>query len=111
TFGRPDREKTCECERTSEPSLAQVLHIANGDTLNQKLAAKKNRIAKWIEAGTPVEEIVEQAYLLALARQPTEAEKRKLVEAISSAEVKERRAVIEDALWAILSSREFLFNH
>ncbi|MBI2949840.1 MAG: DUF1549 domain-containing protein, partial [Verrucomicrobia bacterium] len=32
SFGRPDREKTCECERTSEPTMAQALHIANGDT-------------------------------------------------------------------------------
>ena len=43
SFGRPDRVATCECERTNEPSMAQALHIANGDTLNEKLAAKGNR--------------------------------------------------------------------
>ncbi|HYR57092.1 MAG TPA: DUF1549 domain-containing protein, partial [Chthoniobacteraceae bacterium] len=44
SFGRPDRVQTCDCERTNEPSMAQALHIANGDTLNQKLAAKDNRV-------------------------------------------------------------------
>src|SRR5256885_16937035 len=43
TFGRPDREKTCECERTAEPNVAQMLHIANGDTLNQKLMRSEER--------------------------------------------------------------------
>src|SRR5207244_948912 len=42
TFGRPDREKTCECERTAEPNVAQMLHIANGDTLNEKLMARQS---------------------------------------------------------------------
>src|SRR6266508_3269618 len=63
TFGRPDREKTCECERTAEPSVTQVLHIANGDTINQKLAAKKNRIQSLLGEKTPPEKIIEEAYL------------------------------------------------
>ena len=44
TFGRNQREITCECERTNETSMVQVLHISNGDTLNQKLTFKENRI-------------------------------------------------------------------
>jgi hypothetical protein len=111
TFGRPDREKTCECERTSEPNVAQVLHIVNGDTLNQKLADKNNRVARWMKENTPPEEIVDDAYLSALSRYPTPIEKTKMVAALSSAEEKEKRAALEDMLWALLSSREFLFNH
>jgi hypothetical protein len=111
TFGRPDREKTCECERASEPSVAQVLHIVNGDTLNQKLAEKDNRVARWLKENTPTEKIIEDAFLLSLSRRPTEAEKAKMIGAIESAEAKDKRAAIEDALWALLSSREFLFNH
>ncbi len=61
TFGRPDREKTCECERTAEPNIAQVLHIANGDTINQKLGAKENTITRQLAAKTPPEKIVEDA--------------------------------------------------
>jgi hypothetical protein len=111
TFGRPDREKTCECERASEPSVAQVLHIVNGDTLNQKLAEKNNRVGRWIKESTPAEKIVEEAYLSSLSRLPTEVEKSKMMAAITAADAKDKRAAIEDALWALLSSREFLFNH
>src|SRR5204862_6116029 len=53
TIGRPDREKTCECERTAEANVAQVLHIANGDTINQKLGAKENTISRQLEANLP----------------------------------------------------------
>ncbi len=111
TFGRPDREKTCECERTSEPSVTQVLHIANGDTLNQKLAAKGNRLEKLLTEKTPPEKILEEAYLSSLSRFPTEAEKGKLLNVLEEAKDSEKRAVVEDIYWAILSSKEFLLNH
>jgi len=111
TFGRPDREKTCECERTSEPNVAQVLHIVNGDTLNQKLADKNNRVSRWIKDKTEPEQVVEEAYLSSLSRQPSEGEKAKMIATIESADAKDKRATLEDMLWALLSSREFLFNH
>ncbi|MDQ6630631.1 MAG: DUF1549 and DUF1553 domain-containing protein, partial [Verrucomicrobiota bacterium] len=73
SFGRPEREKTCECERTAEPSISQVLHLANGDTINKKLEAKDNRIAKWLAQKTPDEKILDEIYLSALARPPSES--------------------------------------
>jgi hypothetical protein len=111
SFGRPERIKTCECERTEEPSMAQALHIANGDTLNKKLEEKNNRIGKLIEQKSSAEQIVEEAYLGALARYPTEKEKQKLERAYSEAPEAEKRKVAEDIFWAVLSSKEFLFNH
>ena len=111
TFGRPEREKTCECERTGEPSVTQVLHIANGETINKKLAAKDNRLAKLLEAETAPEKIVEEAYLSSLARYPTEAEKEKILKVLEETKDSEKRAAWEDVYWAILSSKEFLFNH
>ncbi len=110
-FGRPDREKTCECERTLEPSVTQVLHIANGDTINKKLEAKDSRISKLIEDKTPNDRIVEDLYLSALSRYPSTPEKEKLVKALAETGERDRRTVIEDIYWAVLSSREFLFNH
>ena len=47
-FGRNQRRITCECERSDEPSLVQVLHISNGDTLNQKLSAAESRLTTWL---------------------------------------------------------------
>ena len=111
SFGRPEREKTCECERTVEPNISQVLHIANGDTINKKLEAKNNSVAKWLADKTPSGKIVEEAYLSALSRYPTKAEEDKIVKILASAGDKDQRAAIEDMYWAVLSSREFLFNH
>jgi hypothetical protein len=110
-FGRPDREKTCECERTAEPSMSQALHIANGDTLNLKLAAKECVIGSMLSGDRSPEAIVEEAFLSSLSRLPTRQEKERLIDAISHATGSDRRAAVEDAYWALLSSREFLFNH
>jgi hypothetical protein len=111
SFGRPDREKTCECERTAEPSVTQVLHISNGDTLNKKLTAKGNRLEKLLSEKVAPEKMVEEVYLSALSRYPTPPEKAKLVKAIEEAGAKESRQILEDIYWAALSSREFLFSH
>lgn len=111
SFGRPDREKTCECERTVEPNVTQVLHIANGDTINKKLEAKQNQIARWLAEKAPAEIIVEEAYLTALSRLPSPVEKQKILKVLAEAGEKDQRPVIEDMYWAILSSKEFLFNH
>jgi hypothetical protein len=110
-FGRPDREKTCECERTFEPSITQVLHLANGDTINKKLAARDGRISKLMESKVPDQQIVDDLYFNALCRPPTAAEKEKMVKALTDAGEKDRRPVLEDVYWAVLSSKEFLFDH
>jgi hypothetical protein len=110
-FGRPEREKTCECERTMEPSVTQVLHIANGDTINKKLESKDCRITELVEDNTPKEKIIEELYLSALSRYPTAKEMQKMFKALEETSGSDRRALIEDVYWAVLSSREFLFNH
>ncbi|MBI3868990.1 MAG: DUF1553 domain-containing protein [Verrucomicrobia bacterium] len=111
TFGRPEREKTCECERSSEPSMAQALHLANGDAINKKLASEKSVASRIARDAAPAGRIVEEAYLSALSRMPSETERQRMVESLESAAPAERRARVEDIYWALLSSREFLFNH
>ncbi|MDB6034139.1 MAG: hypothetical protein JWM16_4477 [Verrucomicrobiales bacterium] len=111
TFGRPDREKTCECERSTEPSVTQVLHMSNGDTVNQKLSAKKNRITQLIADKTPPEKIIEEAYLSSLSRYPSPREKERFLKSFGDVAEKDRRPLIEDVFWALLTSKEFLFNH
>ena len=111
TFGRPERSVTCECERSAEPSVTQVLHIANGNTLNKKLSAPKNRITAALEQKVDIENMIEEAYLVSFARHPHAAEKKRIAALLSEAGEKERRHVLEDVYWALLSSKEFLFNH
>jgi hypothetical protein len=111
TFGRPDRVKTCECERTAEPSMSQALHIANGDTVNKKLAAKDSIVAKLLDAKLSDEKLIEEASLTSLSRLPATAEKERFIKALAGTRDTDRRTALEDIFWAMLSSREFLFNH
>jgi hypothetical protein len=111
TFGRNDREITCECQRTDKPSMVQVLHIANGDTLNAKLETKDNRIDKLMAELENDKELIRQAYVATLLRNPTDDESEKLIAAMKAAEGSKRRELVEDLYWSLMSSREFLFNH
>jgi hypothetical protein len=110
-FGRPAREQTCECERTAEPSVTQALHVANGDTINKKLASDEGVVAKAIASPAPAEKLIDDAFLASVSRAPTDTERKQFVAALGATDVKERRLALEDVYWALLSSREFLFNH
>jgi hypothetical protein len=110
TFGRPERMVTCECERTAEPTMVQVLHISNGSSLNDKLQAKGNRLERLLATKLPDDKLVEEVYLSALSRLPTDDEKSRLL-AVLAEPGQDKRQVAEDLYWSVLSSREFLFNH
>ena len=117
TFGRPERVITCACERQSTPTLPQSLHLSNGDTLNEKLRHPNNVIGHYLDQGMGLEEIIMDLYLRTDSRPPTEAEKKNLLalanvpEGWGSMEREAKREMLEDMLWAQLSSKEFLFNH
>ena len=110
-FGRPERVITCECERSDEPSMVQVLHITNGDTINVKLADKNGRVANLLAARIPNYKIVEEMYLSSLSRFPTDAEIGRLTKILQEIPETEKQLAAEDLFWSILSSKEFLFNH
>lgn len=93
-FGRPERLITCECERSNEPSMSQVLHLTNGDTLNAKIAASGNRIDHLLAADDGT--IVEDLYLAALSRLPTPAEREKLTAALAEVEDGDRVPALAD---------------
>lgn len=111
TFGRPERVITCECERTSDPSMTQVLDISNGDTINKKLEDKDCCIGKYLAAKAPPMQLVEHAYLRAFSRYPSKEEANKLLQVLNRTPAQDRRSAVQDMYWAVLSSREFLFNH
>ncbi|MCA9175935.1 MAG: DUF1553 domain-containing protein [Planctomycetales bacterium] len=109
TFGRNTREITCECERSDEASMVQVLHLSNGDTLNEKLAAKEGRVQRLFDANADGAAILNELFHAALSRSPTDEETRELVKLYEASD--DRRAALEDLFWSVMTSREFLFNH
>ena len=109
TFGRNEREITCECERSNKPSMVQVLHLSNGDTLNSNLRSEQSCVNVMIPQSD--EEIIEETYLLCLSRPPSDGERKRLIAMFDSTPEPERRAAIEDLFWALMTSREFLFQH
>lgn len=111
SFGKPDRVQTCECERTAEPSVAQVLHIANGSTLNEKLRDDQCRLDQQLKEASSVDALVDDVWIRVLARYPSDKEKAKVRALFHGGAEGERRAALEDVYWALLSSKEFLFNH
>ena len=107
-FGRPQRDLNCECERETESTIAQALEMIGGETVHQKIRDPKNRVGLLLEAGRSDPEIVETLYLAALSRLPTAAEWKVSWRYLSSA--KDRRLALEDLLWSLLNSKEFLFR-
>ena len=91
--------------------MSQALHIANGDTVNKKLAAKDSIVAKLLDAKLSDEKLIEEASLASLSRLPTSTEKGRFLKVLAGTKDADRRTALEDIFWAMLSSREFLFNH
>jgi hypothetical protein len=108
-FGRPARNTPCECERSDEPNLGQVLHLMNNIGINAKLSAKNGRVAALMAAKLPDDKVVEELYLASISRFPTPQERRQAVQLMARA--KNRQQAAEDILWALMNSKEFVFNH
>ena len=108
TFGRPPRQVLCECERTTKPNIAQAMHLLNGDFLNKKIADKTGRVEKLMTDKVPVPKAVEELYLATWSRRPTPDEQKKAEGWVNSAP--NTREGLQDLLWVLVNSREFLFN-
>jgi hypothetical protein len=110
-FGRPDRAQTCSCERSQDATVGQALHLNNGRTLNDKLRGKDSLVSKWLAAKVDDETAVKDLYLLSLCREPTAAELARFRKLLAEATADTgRREALEDLCWAVLTSREFVFN-
>ena len=110
SFGLPNASENCPCERDNRPSMVQALHLMNSEKLQTQLADKQGRAAALGQAGRPVGEIVNEVYLLIYSRWPSADEKAIAVEAIEAAGAKRQQSV-EDLMWALINSAEFVFNH
>jgi hypothetical protein len=108
TFGRAKRETVCACEATTDPSLSQALHMLNGDAVHGKIL-QGGVVKKLLDAGKTPQQAIESLYVRCLTRQPTPDELERLTAVVTGAETPQ--IGLEDVFWAVLNSREFLFNH
>jgi hypothetical protein len=108
-FDRPPRSSACECARSTGASLSQVLHLANSPDVENKIADENGRVAKLAKAKTPPKKAIEELYLAALARLPNADEQKQALDYL--AKQKDLRRGLEDVLWALINSKEFMFSH
>ena len=111
TFGRATRVTVCSCEVKMEPNLSQALHLLNGYNTHDRIKRGKI-VTKMIDEKKPTKEIIEAMYLKTLSRKPTDVETEKLLAAVGDNPQKEQMVdTLEDVFWALLNSKEFIFNH
>lgn len=120
-FGRPEGESVCECERLQSSSLAQSLHLINSAEIKGKLAAPNGRAERLAKDDRPVELKIRDCYLTGLAREPRPDELKTAMEYLAEPRTDlegkpidpqaAARENYQDLIWAIVNTKEFLFNH
>ena len=108
TFGRATRETPCTCEVSMEPNLSQALDLLNGDTVQGKIV-NGGVIKKLLAANMDDKTILTDLYLRTVSRPPTGDEVNTLTPLLSDPASREK--TFEDIFWALLNSKEFMFNH
>ena len=106
-FGRPKRESACECERTSNVSLAHALNLINGSVIGGAVVDPSNKIIRLVAKEPDNQKVVEEIYYAILSRPPTEDEVKNLD---LGTDPRQRQEVAQDLAWALLNSPAFLFN-
>ena len=128
-FGRPDSSSSCECERSQDASLAQSLHLLNSKSIQEKLAAKTGMAAVLVkDTSRSHEEKMSELYLMAFSRFPSTDELNTALEYLNRKQLAAATAIppegeeskeasdpfqiaYEDIIWALINTKEFLFNH
>ena len=118
-FGRPDSSSACECERTQEASLAQSLHLLNAADIQTQLSRGNGRADMLTKDARPDDDKITDLYHIALSREPNADEvkfahthlDKKAANKTGDAAFKGKKEAYEDILWALLNTKEFLFNH
>lgn len=120
-FGRPENTSVCECERSVSSSLAQRLYLINSAEVKRKLSASNGRAARLAKSGLSLEARVDSLYLAAFSRYPTAEERKIAIEYLrepvldrNGKQVSTTQAELtnlQDLIWALTNTREFLFNH
>jgi hypothetical protein len=109
-FGRPDANQDPPCERTGETTVVQTLHLMNAPSVNHQLTSDNGRVARLAASSLSAEQVVEELYLATYSRVPTGEELAATVPLIVGTGA-ERRQAVEDLLWALLNTPEFVFKN
>lgn len=107
TFGRANRDTVCSCEVDVVPTLSQALHLINGETTNEKIE-EGLLVSRLINDGATPEAIIEKLYLRCYSRRPTAEE---IMALKGTFESDNMESELNDVFWAMLNSKEFIFNH
>lgn len=110
-FGKPQMESACECERSAEANLAQSLHLLNSSEVQGKLSAGSGRAVMLTNDKEKTDEAkLRELYLWVYSRAATPDE---LAVALAHVEKHKdkKQTAYEDILWALVNTKEFLFNH
>jgi hypothetical protein len=108
-FGRPQRISACECERVSEANLAQALHLLNSDEIQGKVGRPGGRAEMLAKDTRPDAEKIDELFQWAFARKPTEEQRNTALEHVSK-NAANKKIAYENILWALLNTKEFIFN-
>ncbi len=108
TFGRPDPNQDPPCERTPDTSVVQALHLMNAPSLHAKVTADAGRAAGLAKSDLSPRAVVEELYFLTYNRPPAPDELEEAA-ALFDGPLGRRRAV-EDLMWALINSPEFVFE-
>lgn len=110
-FGRPQRISACECERVSEANLAQALHLLNSDEVQNKLTRQGGRADALVSPNDKRSdaEKVEEMFLWVFARKPSESDMKIALDHIQKHQAN-KKAAYENILWALINTKEFVFN-
>ncbi len=106
-YGKPDR--LAMPERENLANLGQALHMLVGSTYNDKLDQERGRVSELLKRGASDGEVIEELYLAAFSRFPTEMEQTGLREWLS--ERPSRPEAVRSLLWGLIASREFAASH
>lgn len=109
TFGRPDPNQDPPCERMSDSTVVQSLHLMNSEKLYRDIGSDNGTAKSLADSEKSAEEISAELYARVFGRKPT-VEETALVTELLAAEGAVRRQVIEDLMWAMVNSAEFVFQ-
>lgn len=109
SFGRPDPNQDPPCERTTDTTVVQALHLMNSPKLHAKVTSDSGRAAQLAASPRPPAEIIDELYLLAYSRLPTDNERKTCLAVFGEPGTTRRRAT-EDILWALINTPEFVFK-